>query len=335
MKHKSFDFNPEEDLFGSELESFALRKSMVARHPMFDQDYTIETEATSTFYDVVYDWVLLRKSGLYMHALPRQGKSKAIELLIEKLQANFPFVCFRSIFAIRGIPTPGQFSIDWLEQWGYNTNSLKPARATGLLITTIKTHCALNNGRIFIVFIDEAQLYTINQYRHMHAIWNALRADGYFFITVLVGQPELTKLVGLLGEADLSAVTHRFFVKPLRFDGIKSKEALASFLASYDAELTYPKGSNWSYSRFFVRNAFDGGWRLKSEDDFLWNALMEMLPNKKISKQFEGFKMAWLVDAVHSFLMDAMALDEKGRFETSKKLWTEILEGSTRAELIA
>jgi hypothetical protein len=52
---------------------------------------------------------------------------------------------------------------------------------------------------------------------------------------------------------------------------IRSTEEVAVCLNGYD-QTAYPEGSQWSFTRFYLPQALDAGYRLVSDAAVLWNA---------------------------------------------------------------
>lgn len=65
----------------------------------------------------------------------------------------------------------------------------------------------------------------------------------------------------IVGERQIIA---RFLSEPLAFDGRTSVEELKEILKTFDEGTEYPEGSGWSYTRFFLPQAFEQGFRLQT-----------------------------------------------------------------------
>jgi hypothetical protein len=322
-------------LFGGDLEDKGIRQRLVLRHRMLDHRYVLNTEEIESFWDIVYDWVISRKSGLYAYGLHRQGKTTAMNEVIHYLREEFPFI---AVLHCVGERNPRQtkkgFCLYLLSEFGYPIAQIKrDARPETILANLLMTACARAGGRQCVLLIDEAQLFSVTQYRYLLEIWNEMHRKGFLFGTILIGQPDLRLLKELTSESDHGAVVSRFFVKEYAFGGIKNAQSLANLLAQFDSRLVYPDGSAWSYSRFFIRDGFDHGWRLEHEAPLLWEALCGITQEKKSAIKMTGFRMAWIIDAVHSFLVDGMSEDSK-KFRGTLKMWEECILSGSEADLI-
>ncbi|MFN4361253.1 MAG: ATP-binding protein [Hylemonella sp.] len=322
-------------LFGGDLEDKRSRQRLAMRHRMLDHRYVLDTEEIENFWDIVYDWVGNRKSGLYAYGLHRQGKTTAMNEVIQYLRDDFPFVAVLHCVGERNPhQTKKNFCLYLLSEFGYPIGQIgRNVRPETLLANLLMTACARAGGRQCVLFIDEAQLFSVTQYRYLLEIWNEMHRKGFLFGTVLIGQPDLRLLKELTSESDHGAVVSRFFVKEYGFGGVKNVEMLTKLLAQFDSRLVYPEGSCWPYSRFFIREGFDHGWRLEQEAPLLWEALCRVTHEKKSAIKTSGFRMAWIIDAVHSFLVDGMSQDSK-RFRGTIDTWEECIMSGTEAELL-
>lgn len=325
-----------EKLFSIDMGARETRAKLMLRHPMLDQRYVVPTQEIENFKNIAFDWVVARKSGLYASGLHRQGKTTAIHHAMEQLQFDLPFVAFLSFSGERGLnQTKSSFCRHLLSHWGHDALAKdRGSQPDRLLANFLMLQCSLVNGRQCVIFIDEAQLLSIQHFRYLLEIWNELRAHGFILCTVLVGQPDLKILKTLTDESDHGAVVSRFFVKNYDFGGIKSLAMLASFLRHYDEDLTYPPNSTWTYSKFCLKQAFEKGWRLEAEAPLLWEALQGVSQAKSAAIRTTGFRLAWIVDAIHSFLLDGMSQDTPS-FHGSVQMWEEcILSGADESSLL-
>lgn len=96
--------------------------------------------------------------------------------------------------------------------------------------------------------------------------------------TFLVGQQELLAVKTALQRARKTEIVARLMVEELAFHGVRNVTEVATCLAGYD-QTNFPRGSDWSFTRFYVRQAVVGGYQLNHDAPLLWNAF-ETLHNK-------------------------------------------------------
>ena len=307
------------------------RRMLAASHPMLEQCYFIETDGTSAFYEIVCDHAIARKSGLYITGEFRVGKTTSIENTMLRLKEDMPWlaVLYHSAKRQHG-QSKKALCEDMLRSFRCPTSTYQ--NSADLLARFLMAQAVQAGSKSCLLFVDEAQMLTVMQMRYLLEIWNEMRQEGIILVTVMVGQEGLNSLKKLTSEEDHGAVVARFFVKKYVLGGLHTVKDLKNYLAAYDTKLTFPVGSNWSYSRFFCKKAFDAGWRLESEADRLWKSLIKCSRAESNMLLYAGFRLAFVNDSIHSFLLDAMVID-KGSFKGSDGLWGEATSAAAEGDL--
>lgn len=319
--------------FKLDLEVLENRISLATRHPMLDAAYVIATPEVQRVYGAAYDAVLARKSGLYLYGKYRIGKSKAIEYTIPRLKEEFPFMAFKVYDAERK-PNANKerFARDLLEAWNYP--SQRSQMSSKVLERFMMTRAVEAGGRVFVLFIDEAQMLSIQHFRYLLETWNGMRRHGFILVVILVGQEALPDKRTLIGELDHGAVVARFFTKPGAIGGLRTERDLALYMNAFDEHLIYPVGSSWSYSRFFMQHAYDRGWRLEQGAHILWMVLNESLQPTARTLVQDGFRLDIVTDTIHSFLVDNMPHDAVA-FSHTYQAWQSALLAAVDVEVQA
>jgi type II secretory pathway predicted ATPase ExeA len=314
-----------------DLNTISVRQKLAAFHPMLEQRYFNETDETNAFYDIVYDHVIARKSGLYVTGEFRVGKTSTIENSIVRLRDDLPWLAVLYHSAKRQLgQSKKSLCEDMLRSFRYPSSTYQ--NAADLLARFMMTETVQAGSKTCLLFIDEAQMFTVMHMRYLLEIWNELRQEGFILVTVLVGQDGLISLKQLTSEQDHGAVVARFFVKRYSLGGLHSLKDMKEYLAKYDTALVFPYASPWPYSRFFCRKAFDAGWRLENEAELLWSALMMRSKAEEKMLKYAGFRLAFVNDSIHAFLVDSMQSD-KISFKGSIKLWGEAVSAAAENEL--
>jgi type II secretory pathway predicted ATPase ExeA len=314
-----------------DLASFAARQKLAASHPMLEQGYFIETYETNGLYEVVYDHAIARKSGLYVTGEFRVGKTRAIENMIARFQKDLPWLAVFYHSAKRQFgQTKKSLCEDMLRSFRCPSSAFQ--NAADLLARFMMSKAVQAGSKTCLLFIDEAQMFTVMHMRYLLEIWNDLRQDGFILVTALVGQDGLLSLKQLTSEQDHGAVVARFFVKQYSLGGLHSLNDMKDYLAEYDTRLVFPNASPWPYSRFFCMKAFDVGWRLENEANLLWTALIARSKAGEKMLKYSGFRLAFVNDSIHAFLIDSMRLDKKS-FIGSAKIWEEAVSAAAESEL--
>jgi len=79
-------------------------------------------------------------------------------------------------------------------------------------------------------------------------------------------------------QENKTQIVARLMVEELRFYGLRDAADTATCLQSYDTTC-FPKGSDWTFTRFFAPVAVAAGYKLADDAQVLWNAF-EDLHNK-------------------------------------------------------
>lgn len=306
------------------------RRMLAAFHPMLEQRYFIETNETADFYDIVCDHALARKSGLYVVGEYRVGKTFSIMNTMNSLHMDLPWISILYHSATRNSnQSKKSFCADMLKSFRYPRSTFQDP--VDLLARLMMAEAVKAGSRTCLLFVDEAQMLTIKHVRYLLEIWNELRQEGFILVTVLVGQEGLESLKTLTEEDDQGAVLARFFVKKYVLGGLHSLEDVRKYLGAYCSKLMFP-GPEWPFARFFCMKAFDGGWRLDSEAERFWQALVDHSGAANKMLKYTGFRLAFVNDSIHAFLLDSMKSDCKS-FKGSKDTWKEAVSLAAESEL--
>jgi len=103
----------------------------------------------------------------------------------------------------------------------------------------ISNDCKRAGTRRFILFIDEAQRLSADDYDFLANIDDAVGIDGFRLFCVLVNQSDDTKAFGEKGRAPVTKmpphVVRRFFMAEHTFRGLEGLREIAHALSRYDS----------------------------------------------------------------------------------------------------
>ena len=99
-------------------------------------------------------------------------------------------------------------------------------------------------------------------------------------------------------------------VEDLAFYGIRNAQDVATCLNGYD-QTAYPERSHWSFTRFYVPQAFDAGYRLVNDAGKLWEAFVAVHHKASLPGQLE-IPMESFARAVEIVLKDSELRDARG-----------------------
>jgi hypothetical protein len=143
--------------------------------------------------------------------------------------------------------------------------------------------------------------------------------------TFLVGQQELLAQKSALQIAGKTQIVARLIVEELAFHGIRNAEDVATCLNGYD-QTTYPEGTQWSFTRFHLPQAFDAGCRLLNDAAVLWNAFEAAHHKATLPGRLEA-PMESFARAVEVVLKDSQLSDAPG-YCPDPSLWAHAVRRS-------
>lgn len=253
------------------------RARMLNEHPIVVRDYTVLTPMISKTYSLVRERVWTRRTGAFLYARPRMGKTRCATILQRLLSVEFPEVHVARLSADqRRASTDIGLVSDLLEAEGL-TVKRRPTYKEMLsrLIVHITTSVSARAGKQFVLLIDEMQMLSEADMRLLLVLHNRLEMSDVAMTTIGFAQPEILEMRSALLATKAFNLIARFLSEPIPFDGCAGREDLATILVAYDGEKRYPEDSDWTYTRFFLPEAYDSGFRLKDFAELIWPALIE------------------------------------------------------------
>jgi hypothetical protein len=204
--------------------------------------------------------------GALIYGPSRIGKTRAIEYVRLLLARQYPKITtYHAQCEHKPRHAEGPFFSNLLEAAGdhapnASTSSAKRSR----LSLRIREAAARSGSSAVLLFGDEAQRYNENEYEWLRDVHDVLDRQQIKLFAFLVGQEELLAQKTALQIAGKTQIVAR-----LMFYGIRNAQHVATCLNGYD-QTAYPEGTPWSFTRFYVPEAFDAGYRLLSDARLLW-----------------------------------------------------------------
>jgi type II secretory pathway predicted ATPase ExeA len=295
-------------------------------HPVTMQKYIVATHSIERLYVRVKKCIKLRVPGSIVYARTRYGKTYATRYVAAALKADFPnIVTFTFSCHKRKVPSESAFFTNLLYAIGHKecekgTAPQKRIRLVNKLIEQLVN----SKQNILVVFADEAQKLELEDYEWLREVHDELERRGYRMITFLVGQPQLKNRKTSLKEARQTQIVGRFMIDDIEFLGVCSAAEAASCLEGYDTAC-YPTGSEWTFTRYFLPEAWANGLRLVPQAAVLWQAFEDAHAEGGFRMDLE-VPMTYFVRAVEIALTD-LCKDSK-TFEFTPGLWKQAVEES-------
>jgi hypothetical protein len=227
-------------------------------HPLVTGNYRIATPAIEAFYELVLRCLRYRITGALIYGQPRIGKTRAIEYVRLLLARQYPkMTSYHAQCEYKPRHAEGPFFSNLLEALGDHdpnagTNPSKRMRVT----LRIREAAARAGSGTVLLFCDEAQRYNENEYEWLRDVHGALDRQQIKLFTFLVGQQELLAQKSAPQIASKTQIVARLMVEELAFYGVRKAEDVATCLNGYD-QTAYPEDTQWSFTRFYVPQAFE------------------------------------------------------------------------------
>ena len=247
-------------------------------HPILRDAAILPTRPLEEFVNLLRLWLdnLLPGGVVWDH--PRVGKTQAIRYVTGRaealLGAPIPVTLHSSWDPTHTSLTENRFFGDLLRELGYpllgtGTAAIKRQRVIDVMVE--RTRSAGEHR--YLLFVDEAQWMATVQLRYLMDLHNQLKIADVRLITVLVGQPELCEMKTNLRGARQNHLLGRFMTAVHRYEGVTGRPDFARLCRALDDQSEFPIGSGVSFTRYFVPQAFDAGWRLEANATLVWETL--------------------------------------------------------------
>lgn len=296
------------------------RLNMLPSHPVITKDYLLITPVIRAVYGLIRERIYMRYTGTFMYATPRMGKtscSRAVKLLLE---GEFPDIFVISFIAeSRG----KQASTAGLLMDILHADRLVIPRSARykdlqrMLLTHIQSNLVMRKGRQFVLMIDEMQNLTPDELIQLATIHNRLEPLDIRMTTLGFAQPEILHIRTALMETSQHFLIARFLSEPIPFNGCASEQDLEQILSAYDEEQYYPEDSDYTFTRFFLPQAYDSGFRLRHYTQPLWKALrsaskqmdVDSIPMEHLSRSIEFILVLAQQSDANSFKLTRELID--------------------------
>lgn len=244
-------------------------------HPVETTRYIIPTPSISRFYDAILQWIETRAPGGMIYGKPRFGKTRAIQyltgLLAERYGAKLPVITLPC--RDYRIPSETTFFEDLLRAAGHAMyRAGKAAAKRDRLIEFLSEKVEMSLQNRLVLFLDEAQKLHEQQYKWLIDLYNDLDARQITPVFLLVGQDELAHQYSAFQQTRKTQIIGRFMVHQLQFRGLREEKEIKACLKAYDRGSEHPRGSGWSFTRYYYPAAFSSGFRLETYAHQLWEA---------------------------------------------------------------
>ena len=127
-----------------------------------------------------------------------------------------------------------------------------------------------------VLWIDDSQLLTPAAEDSLRCLRDQLSVNEVRLLTVLVGHPRarLMKQRRVSYASDFPSFVPAVPTEEYELHGLRSVTEIEHCLKAYDNDC-FPIGSDWSYTRFFLPQAYLNGFRLAAYARDLWHVFVD------------------------------------------------------------
>lgn len=305
-------------------------------HPVERKKYVLSTPSISALSTFIEDSLDLN-TGAIMVGPSRFGKTKAIEYISREMRETYGNeikVYSKTEARYHKIPSEKGFFESLLKGVGHSILTGDPHSLRDRLFKFIIPEAKEISASKIVLFIDEAQNWGITELKWLVEVGNEVVHNDLEFIVFLVGEPDLIDNRELYEATGGNKVVNRFMTRTFQFSGIRNLKDMEYILEGYD-ETEYPKGSGYSYTRYYCEKYFDMGWRIKHESGKLLQAFKEIRKSKNLPV-LQEIPIVHVVRAVERLLLKTELKKDGFSYEDCKNavIKSGYVEGHKYIQLI-
>lgn len=158
----------------------------------------------------------------------------------------------------------------------------------------------LNEERIVLLFVDECQRLSIEQFDVFADLQNSLRDRRVTLLIYFIGnRAEYSKTLEMIQAEEYDHLRGRFFGQQYYFCGIHTLLQVEACLSQYDTT-RYPENDGPTFTEFFLPKDFANGWRLASQAELIWKAYKKFAG----ASNHSTWGMKYFIGAINPLLTD-------------------------------
>jgi hypothetical protein len=277
---------------------------------------TITTHAIEGLGAAIADAIEARFRGLSVFGFAQMGKTRAGRYFFDHPDRIHP--TRRSAAIFWDAPDVRLRSdVSFYRNWLLSRHLRMPTRAVSgelanLVLGDLVETAQQSDTDLVTVIIDEAQRLLPADYEHLVSLDNAMARMGYYLFIIFIYQRDITGFTNeLISDTDFPPhVTCRFRIRKHVFEGLRDVADVHFALSRYDEATEFPIDSGLSYTRFFMREAFDRGWRLAKEAERLFTNAQLLRANHRLSDPW-----TWPMRSFEATLTHLLTVVGPGRYD--------------------
>lgn len=248
---------------------------MASSHPVLTKSYILPTKPLRRAIDTSFQAIKQRRPNCGFVGLPRYGKTWAWRCLKEELRERMPQAFVVPLICEQMRSQSSTRFHNWVFECAGGHPDKKASETASLRAARQWATLALSRGSMQLVLLcDEFQRLTVDEMTYLSDLCNLVTEIGVRVTTIAFCTMEILYERDALVTCDRHDLVSRFLNNLELFEGFKSEADLRDLLESYDDPdvADYPKGSGWSFYRFFFPAAWRAGHRLTDSTRDLWTS---------------------------------------------------------------
>lgn len=292
-------------------------------HPLFVKNVILPTEPINEMVGAMRRTIMLREQGCCFTATSGFGKSFGLRMAEAQLRKMFPDVpIFLHIIDNQQVPSIRAFFKHFLLNVGIKDIKGETFDLRVRLVSQLEDVGRNSSMRLVVLLVDEAQEMALQDFRFLKDVGNHLERVDVQLVVIMMGQdPDFEKTIERLKRHRRLDLISRFTLRRLRFRGLQTREDFAKLLGLIDQQI-YPIGSNCAWPEYFVRNAWQNGFRMVDQLDELLAALSTVIPG---GLEGNGVSARQLFLAVRRYLLVYAELDRQ-RKDAPPDIWQRCVD---------
>lgn len=259
------------------------------KHPICLRTYSCSTIQMEELADRVAEWINQGVQQAVIFAPPGIGKTYSIRYVTKDLSAQFPHVGFAEMHA-RAIG-----GVHGRERLFLEKHVMELIERAG--------------QRSVVLWIDESQLLDSAMENMLRNLQDRLKENEIRVLTVLVGHPRVRTLnqKRVSYASDFPTIVPSVPTEEFELHGLRSMTEIEHCLKAFDNDC-FPSGSDWTYTRFFLPQAYQNGLRLAAHAGDLWQEFVDADRTTGVDTRTE-VPMSYFAKTVEHALTEGAARD--------------------------
>lgn len=252
-----------------------VRPTSLEIHPVSQRNYHCPTVMLDELAASAATWIDAGVERVVIVAPPGFGKTYAMRCISRHLVLQHPEVGFARIQA-----TPSNDSGLSVGTFTTFSRDGEPAASTALdgsntLQEYLQEFSNRTGQRSIVLWVDDAHLLTTPADDTLRMVKDELENVEIRLTVLLVGLASVRRLhekrVSFSG--DITRIIPSLHVEEFELRGLRSAIDIEHSLDGFD-KTCFPSGSNWSFTRFFLPQAYQNGLRLYKHAAVLWRVFV-------------------------------------------------------------